>query len=600
MPAHLRATACHHRARARRSVSATTWRLVASATLGFALAACGGGGSSSSGGSNGGGTTPPPVVRYTLSVTISGNGSVTSSPAGINCGSTCSASFDSGTQVTLTATAASGSTFSSWTGACSGSTPTCTVAMTLARSVTASFTTATPGPTACTGTPPAPTTGLVNYGKALRPFSALAKPARGQRVADPDFPGTNIVRITDGLAQFKANVVIPAYPTTQAWNCNETRFVLYVTGAQSGGQQGWAMFDASSYAFIKFLPINPPDIEQFYWSHSDPAKLVYIDNRENGGTIIMKMMEVNVETGAQTVLHDFMPDVQAQGWPTTGPVRAGYPFYSGGDLELWGLGAGGIPNVQGQLGLNVFGFNAKTGKVTRYTGIPVAQARGTTPFPLKSGKGWAWPDWANHTTVVFDLNGTIVRTVKFDAIEHLDSSINAAGQDLLVGTQYDDVHGNGNGNLMVANLATGAVYTVIGEKTGDGYPRTSTLISSGAWKLPGWVAMGVTGSPYGSTADNGSNNAPVANPQTYIDQEVSIANVDTGAVFRVAHHRSTGHYSNAPVNNYWAQTNVTPSPSGTRILVQSDWGNANPKSPVINPNAQVDTYVIELPGYARP
>ena len=185
--------------------------------------------------------------------------------------------------------------------------------------------------------------------------------------------------------------------------------------------------------------------------------------------------------------------------------------------------------------------------------------------------------------------------MQFDAIEHLDSSVNAKGEDLLVGTQYDGP--SGSGNLMVANLATGAVSTVIGVSKGDGYPRTSTLISSGAWKVPGWVAMGVTGSPYGSTADNGSNNAPVANPQTYIDQEVSVANVDTGVVFRVAHHRSTGHYSNAPVNNYWAQTNVTPSPSGTRILVQSDWGNANPKNPVINPNAPVDTYVIELPAY---
>jgi hypothetical protein len=43
----------------------------------------------------------------------------------------------------------------------------------------------------------------------------------------------------------------------------------------------------------------------------------------------------------------------------------------------------------------------------------------------------------NHTTVVFDLNGNIVRTVQFDAIEHLDSSVNAKGEDLLVGTQYD-------------------------------------------------------------------------------------------------------------------------------------------------------------------
>ena len=457
----------------------------------------------------------------------------------------------------------------------------------------------TPSSTTPTSTAPAvagdPAAGLVDYGKALRPFSPLAKPAKGQRVADPDFPGTNIVRITDVVKDFKANVAIPAYPTTQAWNCDESRFILYVTGAQSGGQSGWAMFDGKTYAFIKFLPINPPDIEQFYWSHTDPTKLVYIDNRESSGTLIMRMMQINVETGAQTVLYDFAPLIKAQGWPTTGPVRAGYPFYPGGDLELWGLGAGGIPNVSGQLGLNVFGFNLNTGKLTRYNGIALAQARGSTPFPLKSGRGWAWPDWANHTTVVFDLNGNIVRTVQFDAIEHLDSAVNAKGEDLLVGTQYDGP--SGSGNLMVANLTTGQVSTLVGMSTGDGYPRTGTLIGAGAWKVPGWVAMGVTGSPYGSTANNDSNNAPVANPQTYIDQEVWVANVNTGAKFRVAHHRSTSYYANAPVNNYWAQTNVTLSPSGTRILVQSDWGNANPKAPVVDPNAPVDTYVIELPAY---
>jgi hypothetical protein len=39
------------------------------------------------------------------------------------------------------------------------------------------------------------------------------------------------------------------------------------------------------------------------------------------------------------------------------------------------------------------------------------------------------------------------------------------------------------------------------------------------------------------------------------------------------------------------------STSGTRILFQSDWGNGDPSNPVLDPNAAVDTYVIELPSY---
>jgi hypothetical protein len=81
------------------------------------------------------------TTNQTLTVTKAGTGAgtVTSSPAGISCGATCSASFASGTSVTLTAAAASGSTFAGWSGACTG-TGTCTVSMTAARTVTATFT----------------------------------------------------------------------------------------------------------------------------------------------------------------------------------------------------------------------------------------------------------------------------------------------------------------------------------------------------------------------------------------------------------------------------------------------------------------------------
>ena len=90
---------------------------------------------------------PIPPVRFALTTAKAGTGSgrVTSSPAGIDCGSSCSAEFDSGTSVTLSASAASGSEFSGWGGACSGSS-TCTVTMDAAKSVTATFDDAQPVP----------------------------------------------------------------------------------------------------------------------------------------------------------------------------------------------------------------------------------------------------------------------------------------------------------------------------------------------------------------------------------------------------------------------------------------------------------------------
>src|SRR5436309_923624 len=79
--------------------------------------------------------------RFTLTVTRAGTGSgtATSSPPGINCGATCSAAYDSGTVVTLAATPAAGSTFSSWSGCNTVSGTICTVTMTAAKSVTATF-----------------------------------------------------------------------------------------------------------------------------------------------------------------------------------------------------------------------------------------------------------------------------------------------------------------------------------------------------------------------------------------------------------------------------------------------------------------------------
>ncbi|MGH8571087.1 MAG: InlB B-repeat-containing protein, partial [Gammaproteobacteria bacterium] len=82
---------------------------------------------------------PIPQRTLTVAKTGTGQGTVTSSPPGIDCGADCSQSYDLGTQVTLTATAAAGSSFDGFSGAgCSGTAP-CVVTLAESASVTATF-----------------------------------------------------------------------------------------------------------------------------------------------------------------------------------------------------------------------------------------------------------------------------------------------------------------------------------------------------------------------------------------------------------------------------------------------------------------------------
>ncbi len=86
----------------------------------------------------------PGPYQLTVTETGTGMGTVMSSPAGLSCGSNCTASFSAGTTVMLTATPAANNSFGGWSGACSG-TGTCSVVLNANSSVTAKFTGPPPG-----------------------------------------------------------------------------------------------------------------------------------------------------------------------------------------------------------------------------------------------------------------------------------------------------------------------------------------------------------------------------------------------------------------------------------------------------------------------
>ena len=85
------------------------------------------------------GVLPPTTHTLTATKTGTGTGTVTSSPAGISCGTDCSEPYSPGTVVTLTAAATAGSSFAGWSGACTGTAASCQVTMSAAQAVTATF-----------------------------------------------------------------------------------------------------------------------------------------------------------------------------------------------------------------------------------------------------------------------------------------------------------------------------------------------------------------------------------------------------------------------------------------------------------------------------
>ena len=154
----------------------------------------------------------------TVTDTGTGTGTVTSSPAGISCGATCSASFASGTMVSLTATPASGSAFAGWSGACSG-TGACSVTMNAATSVTAMFRTEKLA---------------FVQGAAAQATSLAAGETWTVTLTDPTTAG-DLIAISIGMPNTSGTVSILDCPGTSACSSGTNFYVIDADSPNSGG-----------------------------------------------------------------------------------------------------------------------------------------------------------------------------------------------------------------------------------------------------------------------------------------------------------------------------------------------------------------------------
>ncbi len=205
----------------------------------------------------------PPSSDQTLTVKKSGSGSgrITSDPAGIDCGATCSAIYGFNASVSLTAIAGANSTFDGWSGSgCSG-TGTCTVTMNTARMVTASFSSNTGTYLLRVGTTGTGSGTITSNPTGIDcPSDCFYDFAYGTQVtltATPDSPstfggwngdvcsGTDPCVITmDTDKQVSATFLLPCSGIT---NCD----------FESISNVGWVQFSSSDYPII--YNCTPPD-----------------------------------------------------------------------------------------------------------------------------------------------------------------------------------------------------------------------------------------------------------------------------------------------------------------------------------------------------
>lgn len=169
-----------------------------------------------------------PATTATLTVTRVGNGTVTSSPAGINCPTDCSEAYATGTIVTLSAIPSSGSVFTGWSGGGCNGAGSCILNVNAATTVTATFSTT---PTTSTPSVNSITPNSINLATPPASFTIA-----GGGFANSGFglPIVNFTRSGTLLGQARATALSGSTSLTVPYPTNATSLIGALPGLSAG------------------------------------------------------------------------------------------------------------------------------------------------------------------------------------------------------------------------------------------------------------------------------------------------------------------------------------------------------------------------------
>lgn len=424
----------------------------------------------------------------------------------------------------------------------------------------ATTTTTTTLPAACV---PARDRGVV-IDKCAHPAGPLVEQAVGQPRIDPDLGG-KVTRLTMVPKDRGENAIAkPSYSTMPAWtapDANGKRQVMFWVR-----QDGYYLAqDEAPYKTVKKLAVGDPwpsDIEHLWPLRTKRAFQYPTMNGKTPAGVAgrQQLIEMDIETGAKTVLADF-----------TGPACSSElslgndPAPPSADGSILGLECIGTVNGQGGQKIKI-SFDVAQKRALGYL------VRNTTPNTLNathSGKRFYFDgeSWNAALTESFRLNLAVVH-------EHSSNVTLRDGSEWYVAPDFT---GDATrGNLVMTSLDSPTVQKRVILGPAAGYGPTvwaKTHVSCLAYDNPGWCAVSIVGNPDG---------------QGVLSNEIIIADLNPGGkVYRMIHHRSAA--GEASGIGYFGEPHVTISPDGTKAIFGSDLGKS------IGEGGSVDVYLVEFP-----
>jgi hypothetical protein len=392
-------------------------------------------------------------------------------------------------------------------------------------------------------------------GQEVYQVPELAEPAPRHWFRDPAF-GTCLVRVTDRNSDLssddRSTGMVNEYARVQAFNADGTRLLV------RGTEGTWYLYDAQTLSPLKELPLA---VEP-RWDALDPDLIYHLDET--------RLLSLNVQTAAQTEVHDFARDFPGQNLAAVWTRYEGSPSR---DRRTWGL----LAQDEDWDPIAFVVYDRHTDQVTtrNLRGMPsvdegidhvTVSPLGTyylASFDAACERGQPGDDAHPCGLMVYDRDLANGRSL-LRIIGHYDPALDAQGREVVV---YQDIDTD---QISMLDLESGEVTPLW--DIDFSHTAIGLHFSGLAYDRPGWAVV--------STHDDERT------AYTWLDDQVFAVELKAGGrAVRLAHTQSV--VNDDEELDYWAEPHASTNPDLTHIVFGTNWGRSG--------TGEVEMYLIELP-----